>query len=313
MKLTIGSLPVGSRTADNRLLDQLQELAEKFDAESDSLLSAVEASNGEEDSAEERPKQKREPFGVVYARDADADRTVGYLKYVPMAGGKLYRIEGLYVEKEYRRKCIGYSLMKAFYGIFKEGGGAKINLGCIAANEEGMAFYANEGYRVSDAAYILDGSGGRQKKSLSVEERDFTEEEFSRIWNEMAACLDIDVNLPEEVGMMRSWYDDSPSFKPFSICSLGGIECAVFRHSRDSELYVPVISADPSELDQEALDGIALALLQYAKKKGIQQVCVADIHLPADLDRMSACWKKVGCTLFKTAQDLKPKKTNLKI
>lgn len=310
MKLVVGTLPVGSHTADERLLDQLEELSVKLDEESEILLNAVTAS-GNEDDADGNAEIERNPFGVVYARDLDADKTVGYLKYEPM--GSVCRIESLYVDKEYRRKCIGYGMMKSFYGICRESNAAKINLGCIAGNKEGNAFYESEGYRISDASYVLCRTEDKKNTGLPMQERCFDEGDWSRIWNEMTAYLDKEVNLPEELEMLRTYYASSSSYRPLSICSFEDFECAVFVHSRDAELHVPAFNVDPSKLDKRLLDGIASSLLRYAEEKGCEQVCISDIHLPSTLDEVSACWKKVGYSYYKMASDLRPKKSNLRI
>ena len=143
MKLTIGSLQPGSHTADEKLLDQLQELSLKLDEETNQLLDSISA-DVEDKEEKEDSAEPRNHFGVVYARDLDTSRAIGYLKYVPYES--VFRIEELYVDKDFRRKCIGYSLMKEFYKICLERNALKINLGCVATNSEGMAFYASEGY-----------------------------------------------------------------------------------------------------------------------------------------------------------------------
>lgn len=310
MKLVIGTLPVGSHTTDERLLDQLEELSVKLDEESEILLNAVTAS-GNEDDAGASGENERKPFGVVYARDLDAGKAVGYLKYVPM--GSVCRIESLYVDKEYRRKCIGYSMMKSFYCICRENSAAKINLGCIAGNKEGNAFYESEGYRISDASYVLCRTEDAKNAGLPMQERCFNEKDWNRIWNEMAAYLDKEVNLPEELEMLRTYYASSSSYRPLSICSFEDFECAVFSHSRDAELLVPAFNVDPSRLDKRLLNGIAASLLRYAEEKGCKQVCISDIHLPSTLSETSSCWKRVGYTYYRMASDLRPKKSNLKI
>ena len=113
--------------------------------------------------------------------------------------------------------------------------------------------------------------------------------------------------------MVREWYDNRKMFRPFSICSFEKFECVVFAHCRDSELYIPAFNMNPDDLNKDILDGLASTLLQYAKKMKMQQVCIADIHLPANLDKISDQWKRVGCTCYKMASDLKPQVSNLKI
>ena len=308
MKLTVGILPVGGRTADVRLLEQLEEMSLKLDEESEELLPAA-AESEDEEALNVQPEGKK-PFGVIYVKDLDEDRTVGCLKYVPT--GSVCRIESLYVDKEYRRKCIGYVLMKKLYGICLESGIAKINLGCIAANSGGIAFYESEGFKVSDASYILCRSD--EKTSVPpLQEREFSEDDFSRIWNGMLSYLDREVNLPEEVESVRSYYADSQEFRPFSICTADGDEFAVFARRGDDELYVAASTLDPKNLDRKHLDGIAASLLQYAEGKKMKNVCVADIHLPPNLGKISGRWKEVGLTFFKMASDLKPKKSKLRI
>lgn len=303
MKLTIASLPAGSQTDDSSLLEQLQGLSFKLDEECESLLPEVPARN---DGADALADASVKPFGVVYARDLDAGSAVGYLKYVP--DGSICRIEGLYVDREYRRKCIGYSLMKAFYGICRKEGFAKISLGCIASNEAAMAFYASEGYRVSSASYILCRKDEKSaKKRLPISERKFTEDDFCRLWSKACSLAGIS---DDESGLLYQHYVSG--FDPVAICSADGFECAVLAHRTDSELYVPVIDADPKAMNQEFLDSLADALVQYAESKGFYQICVTDVHLPADLDGTSSCWKRAGCTLCKLADDLRPKKPALR-
>lgn len=309
MKLTIGSLHPGSHTTDDALLDQLQELSQKLDEETDQLLDSISADVEDKEEKEESTEPGKH-FGVVYARDLDTGRVIGYLKYIPSES--VFRIEELYVDKNFRRKCIGYSLMKEFYKICRERNALKINLGCVAANSEGMAFYASEGYKISDATYILAGNE-KDVKRLPIRCREFDEASWNRIWNEMTLYLDKSVNLPEEIEMVREWYDNRKMFRPFSICSFEKFECVVFAHCRDSELYIPAFNMNPDDLNKDILDELASTLLQYVKKMKMKQVCIADIHLPANLDKISDQWKKIGCTCYKMASDLKPQVSNLKI
>lgn len=311
MKLTVSSIPAGTGTNDDALVNQLANLSLKLDEESDLLLNAVMPSDGEEDAGVERESRKV-PFGVVYARDLDAGKAVGYLRYAPM--GSVYRIEELYVDREYRRKCIGYSLMKAFYGICKRENAVKINLGCIASNKEALAFYASEGFRVSDASYVLCRPDGKAKNAPApMRKSAFNEDECGRIWNGMAAYLDRSVNLPEEAEMLREYYADSSSYRPVSICSFDGFKCIVLRDVRYAELFIPAFNADPIILDEAILDGIAEALLRYAKKEHMKRVCISDVHFPSALDETSRYWKKIGCTCFKMVSDIDPKPSTLKI
>ncbi len=312
MRLTIASIPAGSRT-DDLLANQLAELSLKLDEESDLLLNALMPPDGdEEENAGVESGCRKTPFGVVYAKDLDAGRAVGYLRYAPM--GSVYRIEELYVDREYRRRCIGYSLMKELYGICKRDNVVKINLGCIASNKEALAFYANEGFRISDASYVLCEPDGKAKDApVPMRKGAFDEDRCGRILSGMEAYLDRSVNLPEETAMLRERYADRNSYKPVSICSFDGFECIVLHDVRCNELHVPAFSIDPSILDRTLLDGIALALLQYAKKSRMKRVCVSDIHLPSALDEVSQYWKRIGCTCFKMVSDLAPKPSNLKI
>ena len=312
MKLAVSSIPAGSGTNDDALINQLAGLSLKLDEESDLLLNALMPSDGKKENAGTESESRKTPFGVVYARDLDADKAVGYLRYAPM--GSVYRIEELYVDREYRRRCIGYSIMKEFYGICKRGNAVKINLGCIASNKEALAFYANEGFRISDASYVLRKPDGKANDAPApMRKGAFSEDKCGRIWSGMAAYLDRSVNLPEEAEMLREYYADRNSYKPVSICSFDGFECIVLQDVHYNELHVPAFSIDPSILDKALLDGIALALLQYTKKSRMKQVCIADVHLPSELDKVSQYWKRIGCTCFKMVSDLTPKKSSLKI
>lgn len=311
MRLALNDLPIGSKTADDRLLEQLGDLSARLDEESDELLKAFSTEEDSEAEPDEADPDESN-FGVVYVRDIDADHAVGYLRY--HCSGKIYRIDGLYVLPEYRRKCIGYLMMRRFYEVCRREKAIKINLGCIASNRLALAFYKNEGYKISDTTYLLTACGKTLKKSsLNVEERDFTKDEFESIWKAMSSFLDRQTNLPEEIEFLRFYYAESKSLKPFSICSIDGFDYAFFVCQKDHELYLVASTVHPDALGDDLLNDLAAALLQYAKKRKLKAVCVADIHFPLGLGARSEMWTEVGHTLYRMASDLHPQPSNLKI
>lgn len=309
MRLTIKELPVGSSTTNEKLLDELSELSMKLDSESDELLAAFSADNSSE--ANEECSCVRRHFGVVYAKDLDKDKTVGYLKYTPT--NDVYRIDELYVEKEYRRNCIGFCLMRTFDDLCRRCKVAKINLGCIATNKSAIAFYKDRGYRISDATYILKHSSGKSEhRKFEVKEKTFSINEFERVWNEMKSFLNKEINLDNEVERLREYYIENRNLEPLAICSIGQYEFVVFKSQKDLELYVIASSVPLEELTKDFLDEVASAFLRYAKLKKMKQVVVADVHFPFNLGKTSDCWEEVGYTFFKMASDLQKKASNLK-
>lgn len=310
MKITIQELSIGSRTADEKLLEELDELSMKLDSESDELLATFSSGDDYDETPDFGPN--RSHFGIIYAKDLDTDKAVGYLRYTPSSN--VYRIDGLYVEKEYRRHCIGYCLMRNFNELCQRQNVAKVNLGCIASNKSAIEFYMNEGYRISDATYILSQSSVKNEASkLQFKEKLFCINEFDRVWNEMKSFLNKEINLEGEVDQLRAYYMQNKNLEPVAICSIDRFECAVLGSKKDSELYVIATNIPPEALTKDFLDGMALAFLQYARTKKMKQVCIADIHLPFDLGRTSDCWKEVGYTFFKLASDFQPRKSNLRI